>query len=345
MTETTQLSPRAIEILSSVVQNYIHTGRPVASRSIFRLGRHKLSAASIRNVMADLDDEGYLEQPHTSAGRVPTAKAFQLFVRSLSVRRILEAELDRLRLELSEVATVAGRVERSSHMITEMTRGFGIAAAIPTDSQILDQVELLALADGRVLMIVVTRDKMVRNRVVTLTEPVTHDELVSIRNYINLNFSGCVLPDVRRRLRERLEQASATYDAILSKLVLLYDKGLLDIDWAPEIHMEGAANLVGIDFHLTREKMRELFQTLEEKKRVLELMDQFLEGPAGEISVRVGLSEAHPSMKELSLIGISVALPSGLGAKIAVLGPMRMNYPKVMSAVVHMGRAFESLTV
>jgi len=295
--------------------------------------------------MADLNEEGYLDQPHTSAGRIPTVKAFQVFVQSLTARRLLETELDRLRRQLAEPATVAGCVERSSHLVTELTRGFGIAAAIPTDSQTLDQVELIALADGRVLMVVVTRDRMVRNRVVSLSEPINQDELASIRNYINRNFAGCVLSDVRRRLQARLDEASAAYDEILKKLVILYDKGLLDLDMVPEIHTEGTANLVGIEFHLTRERVRELFRTLEEKKRVLELLDRFLEAPEGEVIVRVGLGEAHPNMKQLSLIGISIALPSGLPAKIAVLGPVRMNYQRVMSAVLHVGQAFQSLPV
>jgi len=186
---------------------------------------------------------------------------------------------------------------------------------------------------------------VVRNRVVTLNEPISHDDLISIRNYINRNYSGCALSDIRARLQARIEQTSAAYDAILRKLSLLYQQGLLDIDLAPEIHMEGASNLVGIDFHLTRERMRELFQALEEKRRVLDLLDQFLEAPEGQLCVRVGLSQAHPSMTELSLIGVSVVLPSGLGAKIAVLGPMRMDYRKAMSAVLHVGQAFQSLPV
>jgi heat-inducible transcriptional repressor len=114
----------------------------------------------------------------------------------------------------------------------------------------------------------------------------------------------------------------------------------MDIGTRPEVHMEGASYLVGLDLHLTKEKMRELFRTLEEKKRVLELLDRFLENPVGEIGVHVGLSELHPSMGELSIIGLPVMLPSGISTVIAVLGPMRMNYIRVMSAVQHVGQAF-----
>lgn len=345
MSDISTLAPRTAEILNSIVQLYIQTGQPVASRSVSRLRKQNLSAASIRNVMADLADEGYLSQPHTSAGRVPTAKAFRLFVESLTARRTLDADLDRLREQLAGVASLTGRVERSSHILVELTRELGIAAAIPADSQVLDQVELLSLADGRILMIVVTRDKRVHNRVVTLSEPVSADELASIRNYVNQNFSGCVLSEVRTRLRVRLEQASAAYDAILKKLQLLYAKGLLDIGQAPEIHMEGAANLMGTDLHLTQARLRDLFRALEEKRRILALLDQFLDGSDGRLCVQVGLGDAHPSMEGLSLIGLSVTLPSGLEAKIAVIGPLRMNYQRAMSAVLDVGQAFRSVPV
>jgi heat-inducible transcriptional repressor len=334
--------PRNRELLHEIVEAYIETGEPVASRSIARRRGDTLSAASIRNVMADLDEEGYLCQPHTSAGRIPTEKAFRSYVQSLTLRRMAAAELDRLRAEFSRLETVEQRVEYTSRMLMDMTRGVGIAAAIPLPAPALEHIELVSLPDRRVLMVVVTRDHEVRNRVVKLDEPLSVDQLASIRNYVNRNFTGWTLEDVRRELSARLEHASATYDEILSKLTLLYSKGLLDIAATPEVHMEGASNLVGLDLHLTKEKMRELFRALEEKKRVLELVDRFLEQPAGEIGVVVGLGETHPSMRELSLIGVPIRLDSGLSAVIAVLGPMRMNYPRVMSAVQHVGHAFVS---
>jgi heat-inducible transcriptional repressor len=337
------MTARSTEILHSIVRSYIETGEPVASRTVSKRRRDGLSAASIRNVMADLVDEGYLAQPHTSAGRIPTEKAFRLYVKSLQRARLLAEELHRLRNELTRMATFDARIEHSSHMLTEMTRSVAIAAAIPTSSQALDQIELLALADNRVLMIVVTRARMVTNRVVAFDEPVSQEELQSIRNYVNRNFSGWILSEVREELKRRLEQASAAYDAVMKKLTLLYSKGLLDIGLRPEIHMEGASYLVGLDLHLTQEKLRELFRTLEEKKRILELLDRFMEQPNGELCLQVGLADAHPSMSELSLIGITVPTQGGVSAKIAVIGPMRMNYEKVISAVLHMGQALESL--
>jgi heat-inducible transcriptional repressor len=251
---------------------------------------------------------------------------------------------ERFRTELSEVDSPAGRIEQCCHLLTEFTRQVGIAAAIPTAAQTLDRVELVKLADRRLVMIVITRDGTVRNRVVWMDEDLSLDELNSICNYLNQNFGGWVLAEARRELEARLFEDRAAYDAILSRLLELYGKGLLAIDTAPEVHLEGASNLVALDVRLTRQRMRELLHTLEEKKRILALLDRFLEQPVGELGVQVGLGEIHPSMKELALIGVNVFLAGGMCAKIAVLGPLRMNYERVMSAVRHMGSTLERLS-
>jgi heat-inducible transcriptional repressor len=345
MSDATTLTPRKAEVLRSIVQAYIETGEPVASRTISKGRRSPLSPASIRNVMADLVEEGYLSQPHTSAGRVPTEKAIRYYAYSLSRERVPRAQLERMQTLLSAESTMEGRVERSSHFLSELTRHVGIAAAVPTASQTLNQIELVALADRRVLVVVVTGDRMVHNRVVTLDEELTHDELASIRNYVNRSFSGWTLLAVREELARRLEAERAAYDALLRRLTLLYQKGLLDIVPEPEIYLDGAFNLVGIDLHLTREKLRELFRALEEKKRILHLLDSLLERASGELCLQVGLGDEHPSMKELSLVGVWVRLPSGLAARIGVLGPLRMNYARAMAAVQLVGKAFESTSV
>ena len=344
MRDEPALNARAHEILSSIVRSYIQTGEPVSSGSLSRRRNQQLSPATIRNVMADLAEEGYLSQPHTSAGRVPTEKAFRCYVKSLTARPIAAAEAERVRAELTVEDTVEGRVERTSRILMELTLNVGIAAALPSICQGLDRIELVALADRRVLMILVTSDQMVHDRVVLVEEPASQDELNSIRNYVNRNFSGWTLADARRELLRRLEEERAAYDATLRRLTVLYQKGLLELDQAPEVHMEGASNLVSIDLHLTRERMRDLLRALEEKKRLLELLDRFLEQPAGELGVHIGLEEAHPAMKELALIGMNFHLPSGMIARVAVLGPMRMHYEKAMSAVLHIGRTFQMLT-
>src|SRR5579885_1627167 len=209
------MTPRSREVLHEIVEAYIESGEPVPSAVIARRRRSPLSSASVRNIMADLDEEGYLCQPHTSAGRVPTENAFRSYVQSVRLRKLAAEEIDRLRAEFGRLDTVEARVEHTSRTLTEMTRSMGIAAAIRQASPALDQIELVALPDRRVLMVVVTRDHEVRNRVIALDESMTPDELASIRNYINRNFSGWTLEAVRRELSARLEHASAAYDTIL----------------------------------------------------------------------------------------------------------------------------------
>ena len=327
--------------MNAIVAAFIESGEPVGSRTISKRRHQALSPASIRNVMADLADDGFLAQPHTSAGRVPTEKAFRLYVRSISAGRLPSTETERLRTELGSAYTLEERVERSSHILTELSRAVGIAAALPA-TQELDQIELIPLAGNRVLMILVTRDHAVRNRVVPLDEPINPDELVSIRNYVNHHFTGWKLGDARRELLRRLVEERALYDAVMRKITQLYQKGLLDAENAPEVHMEGASNLVGLDLHLTREKMRDLLHALEQKQRLIELLDRFLEDQPGALEVHVGLGEAHPAMSDLALIGMTVRLPNGLPAKVAVLGPMRMHYERVMGAVLQTSRVLES---
>jgi heat-inducible transcriptional repressor len=334
------LTPRHFEVLHALVQNYIETGEPVASRTIAR--KYPMSAASIRNMMADLLQEGYLSQPHTSAGRIPTDRAYQSYANTLVGSRIVQAELDRLQGEIERAGSVEARIERSSKLLTEITRNFGIAAAIPSENQTLDQVELVGLPDRRILMIVITRDRMVRNKLITVDDPFSQDELVSIRNYINYNFGGWMLPNIHRELKRRLELESAAYDAILKRVNLLYSKGLLELGLVPEVHFDGAENLIGLDLHLTREHMRDLFRALEEKKRIVQLLERFFEQRDGELAIQIGLSDIHPSMSELSLIGVRFGLAGGLLAHVAVLGPLRMNYSRAVSAVLHVGQAFRT---
>ena len=335
------LRARHQDILHAIVRAYIDTGEPVGSRTISKHRSQDLCPASIRNVMADLADDGYLSQPHTSAGRVPTAKAFQFYVRNLSATRIPAAEAERLRNEFSGLQTLGAHMERSSYILMELTRNVGIAAATPSLELQLDQVELVPLSDRRVLMILVTSDHSVRNRVVALDRPISPDELASIRNYVNRNFSGWQIGDLSRELVRRMAEDRAQFDAVMRNLQFFFERGLFQVDTSPEVHMEGASNLLGLDLHLTRERMRDLLHALEEKKRLMELLDRFLEGNPGGLQVRVGLEEAHPAMKDLALIGMTVRMASGLPAKVAVLGPMRMHYERAMAAVLQTSMVLE----
>jgi heat-inducible transcriptional repressor len=337
------LSPRERTILHSIVRAYIDNGEPVGSRTISRMRSLALSPATIRNVMADLADNGYLAQPHTSAGRIPTGKAFQDFAGAVPSGPLPAADRQLILQQMQSGENLEERVEIASRVLTEITQNVGIASALPASAQELEHIELIALSGARVLMIVATRDLMVRHRVVTLDRDLKQDDLIQLRNYINANFAGWTLEKARAELLRRIEEERALYDAMLQQLTLLCQKGLLVVDQDPQLAMDGASYLMGLDLHLTSERMRELFRALEEKKHVVALLDRFLDSPQGQIGIHIGLADAHPLMGDLTLIGVTVDLPSGVRTRIAVLGPMRMNYEKVIPAVLQIGRTFETL--
>ena len=329
--------------MHSIVRAYVDTGEPVGSRTISRLRSLTLSPATVRNVMADLADEGYLAQPHTSAGRIPTEMAFRDFAGTLTAGPLPAADRERILQQMQTGESLEERVGIASRVLTEFTQNVGIASALPSSAQELEHLELVALSERRVLMIVATRDRMVRNRVVTLERAMSQDELIQLRNYVNVEFAGWTLERARAELLRRIEEERSLYDAVLQRLTLLYQKGLLLSDPDPQVAMDGASYLVGLDLHLTRERMRDLIRTLEEKKHVVALLDRFLDASQKEVGVHVGLATAHPAMGELTLIGVTMNLPSGVRTRVAVLGPMRMQYEKVMAVVQEIGRSFESL--
>ncbi|HVY91234.1 MAG TPA: heat-inducible transcriptional repressor HrcA, partial [Bryobacteraceae bacterium] len=293
-----QLSVRERTILHEIVGAHIESGEPVGSRTLARLRHLSLSPATIRNVMADLADEGYLAQPHASAGRVPTEKAYRDFAASLPPKPLPHADRLRIYSRIQSAESLEDRIATASRVLTEFTRNVGIATALPISSQELEHIELIGLSDRRVLMIVATRDRMVRNQVVTLEHELHQNDLTLLRNYVNHHFAGWTLERARLELLRRIEEERATYDEMLRHLTLLCEKGLF-ADSDPQLAMDGASYLIGLDLHLTRERMHELFRALEQKQQVVALLDRFLADSSGRVGIHVGLEEAHPSMSQL----------------------------------------------
>jgi heat-inducible transcriptional repressor len=192
-------------------------------------------------------------------------------------------------------------------------------------------------------MVVITADGGVHHQVVTLERAIDPSRLQEIRNYLNVEFGGWQLADARVELERRLRAERGQYDELLRNLELFYRRGLLHGTASPMVYLDGAAYLVGLDLHLTRERMRELFQALEQKKQMLQLLDQYLandnRATNGQPTVQVGLGGAHPAMADLSLVGMHVALPAGMAARVAVLGPLRLNYARTIAAVMEVGQA------
>ncbi len=334
------------QILHAIVEAYLDSGEAVSSSAVAqrRFTGASPSSATVRNAMAELAELGLLTQTHTSAGRIPTPLAIQSYVSSLGQVRANPLAVSKLQQKLKSIHSISERVEEGSHVLTEITHNVAITASLPSASQQLHQVELLPLAARQYLMVVITSDRSVRNQVVSIDQDLHAEDLAEIRNYINCEFSGWTLNDARRALAERLKDERSQYHALLRRVELFYTRGLFQGSEGPRVFMDGAAYLLGLDLHLTKEKMCELFQALEQKQQILQILDQFLQGSDQTPAIQVGLGDAHPALSGFTLIGVHVPLAGGMSARVAVLGPLRLNYPRTIAAVMEVGQALAEST-
>jgi len=332
---------REREILTAVVETYIATGEPVGSRTLARTSREGLSAATIRNVMADLADAGFLEQPHTSAGRVPSAEAYRYYVEQLSGETRLSHENEGIIQDsLAGVTDVQEFMERTSHVLSLISRGVGVTVATSGPRNALEHVYFSRLSDQKVLAVVVTRSGVVRDRVLRLDLP--QSELDLAARYVNENFRGWMMEDMRAEIARRLEMERSEYDRLMGSIAQLYQQGALTTSEAPEaVFVEGAANLVtGED---DRQRLQDMLRTLEEKEKVVKLLGAYLDTRQEAVRVVIGLEEKVPQMRNFVLIGAPARVGSEVMGSLAVIGPTRMDYEHTINAVSYIAQLFDKI--
>jgi len=332
---------REREILTAIVETFIATGEPVGSRTLARHSREGLSAATIRNVMADLADAGYLEQPHTSAGRVPTAEAYRYYVEQLSGEAHLSRENESIIQDtLTGISDVQEFMERTSHVLSLVSHGVGVTVASGGQRHALEHVYFSRLGDQKVLAVVVTRSGVVRDRVLRLD--IAQVDLDLAARYINDNFRGWTMEDMRAEIARRLERERSEYDRLMKSIEQLYKQGALaSTEGAEAVFVEGAANLLAGEED--RERLQELLRTLEEKEKVVKLLSAYLDARQEAVRVVIGLDEALPSMRNFVLIGAPARVGGEVMGSLAVIGPTRLDYQHTMSAVSYIARLFDKL--
>jgi heat-inducible transcriptional repressor len=335
------IGDREREILTAIVETFIATGEPVGSRTLARSNREGLSSATIRNVMADLADAGFLEQPHTSAGRVPSSEAYRYYVEQLTGKaRLSNADEDIIHDSLDGISDVQEFMERTSHVLSLISRNVGVAVAIGGPKNTLEHVYFSRLSDQKVLAVVVTKSGVVRDRVLRLDLP--QDDLDHAARFINDNFRGWTMEAMRVELARRLEQERSEYDRLMGSLEQLYRQGALATEeTAQAIFVEGAANLVSGE--QDRQRLQELLKTLEEKEKLVELLSAYLDAKQEAVRVVIGLDEALPSMRNLVLIGAPARVNGEVRGSLAVIGPTRIDYEHTMTAVSYIARLFDSI--
>jgi len=352
------ISPRERLVLTAIIDLYIATGEPVASQALARVfaDREGLSSATLRNVMAALGEAGLLEQPHTSAGRVPTATAFRYYVEQIMRRghtgegaetasamareaesALSEARRGQIEESYNGVVSTHEYLERTSHVLALISSGLGVALASSTTGQVLEHIHFSRLSTGRALAVLVTQSGTVQDRVLTLDHPMTPVELETAGHYLNENFRGWPVERIREEVARRLEVEREAYRQLLTSVEELCRKGALaGSDTEPTIFVEGMANLIGVE--QDRERLREMLLALEAKQRLVELLNAYVDGRKQEVRVVVGLDEASPAMQDLVLIAAPARVGDANLGTVAVIAPTRIQYQEMIQAVSYIAR-------
>ena len=336
------VTARQRAILMTIVERYIATGEPVGSGTIAAtIGAH-VSSATVRNEMVALAEAGLLEQPHTSAGRVPTARAFKIYVDRLGAdRRLSAASMGEIDARFADVAGTQAVMERTSHVLATLSSGVGVAIAAMPGGDLLEHVHFSRLSPARILAVVVTRGGIVRDRVLVLDQDLLLTELETASNFLNENFRGWEIERVRAELQRRLEREQLEYHRLLGKVEQLWAKAVPDAA-GQTVYVEGVANLVGplggVD---DRERLREMLGALEAKQRLVELLNAYIDSRQQSVRVVFDLEEHAPEMAGLVLIAAPARLGGESHGTVAVIGPQRMQYERTMNAVGYIAQVLE----
>jgi heat-inducible transcriptional repressor len=334
--DTGRLTPRDREILKEVILTHILSAEPVSSRSVAKHSDLGLSAATIRNVMADLEEWGFLVQPHTSAGRVPTAAAYHLFIESMMEMRKVPAKEKRYIEEnlKSSSADADQLVGATSHLLSELSQQVGIVVTPGWGETVLKAVDFVPVSGRRVLCVVVSSTGFIDNKLIETEDEIPRTELQRISNYLTENFGGQTLRQVRDQILRLMAEERAQMDRELARTIDLARAGL-DLDSGPEVVVDGAQTLLARPELSDIQRVRRMFEAFADKARLVRMLNQCLIGNG----IRVLIGEDHDLTSELDFS--LVAMPYGVGQQalgtLGIFGPSRMDYQKVIPLVHFLG--------
>jgi heat-inducible transcriptional repressor len=339
-----ELPERDRRILGVLVQAYIEQAEPVSSLWLASRG-FGVSSATLRNVMVRLEAQGYVRQPHTSAGRVPTDLGYRSYVDQLLAERRSSRPAPHVEARLRRAGTVEDLLSHVSHEISRASHQVGFAIAPAADSTKFERLDFVPLDAGKILVIVVSAGSHVVHKVIEQpSDCYEPGELVQAANYLNREFKGRSITDVRQAVIERLREERTLYDALVARALRLASTTFEEMAAVPTVFIQGTSLLLedvgGEDPEVTLATLRTLLQMIEEKTRLVQLLDDYL-GSDG-LTVVIGTEHHAPDLQHFSLVAATYSDGHGTGA-VGVIGPTRMRYSRAMNAVESLSKAINRM--
>ncbi|HEX9024070.1 MAG TPA: heat-inducible transcriptional repressor HrcA [Geobacteraceae bacterium] len=336
-----RLTDRSKHILEAIIEDYILSAEPVGSRTISRRHGLELSPASIRNVMADLEEMGFLASPHTSAGRVPTDKAYRFYVDSLlGLRKVTREEREEIRKRCSLTGRDIGDVlKETSRTLSAISHYMGIVVAPRFTANVFRHIEFMKLGGKRVLAILVSRNGTVQNKIIETEEELPLDDLIRMSNYLNEILEGLTIAQVKSRILEEMRQEKVQYDLLMARALKLSQQTLEDT--GTDVFIEGQANILELPEFADVAKMKEIIRAFEEKGQLLSLLERCMSAEG--VQIFIG-SESHLSrMEGMSLVTSTYITGKNTFGILGVIGPTRMGYSKIIPIVDYTARQVSRL--
>jgi heat-inducible transcriptional repressor len=325
------LGDREKEVLRAVIHEYVATGDPVGSQQLAKRSEFDISAATLRNVLSDLEALGFIEKPHTSAGRVPTDRGYRFFVDTLvRLRDPLPQERSLIEQGLAPETGVDEALQEASKVLHFLTRHAGVVLAPRPEDAVLQRIEFVLLRENRVLAILVGKTGEVQNKLITIDFPVSAEELIRASNYLSELLGEAPMETVRTRLQQEMAQEKALYDA-LSQKALKLGVAATDIHGSERVLIEGAGSFLDSKEFADVERMKALFKALDEKNKLLALLDRVQR--ARELQIFIGAESEFSSAGEVSVIASPYGTDDHVLGAVGVIGPTRMNYQRVIPLV------------
>jgi heat-inducible transcriptional repressor len=331
------LSERPRRILATLVREYIETGEPVASATVMRRSNLSVSSATIRNVLAQLEEMGFVSQPHTSAGRVPTDLGYRYYVDMLLEGRRLTRDVSgveaRLRHEAGQTPLIDELLASVSLVLSQSSRHVGFAIGPANAQALFQRIEFVPIGGGRILVVLVTSGNQVSQKTVDIGESVDVSELVQAANFLNSEFAGRTLADVRDGVVERLREERTLYDQLLALALRLATTSLEGLDQPTAVFIDGASTLLEAVIAasgLPTSTLRALMRMVEEKQRLVRLLNEYIDGPG--LTVVIGNEHSEPEFRPFSLIASTYFDGHSTGT-VGVIGPTRMRYSRAINMV------------